>query len=68
MWKISWEESSRQMQENLKFLTLAFALRRAVDDVDLLVVREILKSAAQLHLLEHPLFTQALEFLERASC
>ena len=67
MWKINWEGSSRPVQESLSFLSLAFSLRRAIDDMDLVLIRDILRSAAQLHLLEHPLFTQALELLERVS-
>lgn len=67
MWKIAWNRSSRQAQEDLSFLVLAFSLRRAIDDMDLVRIREVLRSSAQLSLLEHPLFTQALELLERVS-
>jgi hypothetical protein len=64
-WKIEWTASSRLVQEDLSFLPLAFSLRRAVEDMDFVLIRELLRSAAQLDLLEHPLFTQALEMLER---
>jgi hypothetical protein len=64
-WKINWERSSSQMQESLNFLSLGFSLRRALDDLDLARVREVLQSAAESDLLEHPLFIQALEMLER---
>jgi hypothetical protein len=67
MWKINWNASSRQVQESLNFLSLAFSLRRAIERMDLVLVRDILKSAAQLDLLDHPLFTQALELLERVN-
>lgn len=66
-WKVNWTTSTRDVQENLRFLSLAFSLRRALEDVDLVRVREILESAAEIGLLEHPLFTQTLEFLERAT-
>jgi hypothetical protein len=49
----------------LIFLSLAFTLRRAVEVVDLNGVRKVLKKAANADLLEHPLFIQALEMLER---
>jgi hypothetical protein len=64
-WKINWHRSSRQIQESLIFLSLAFTLRRAVELVDLKGIREVLKRAAESDLLEHPLFIQALEMLER---
>ena len=64
-WKINWRRSSRQIQESLIFLSLAFTLRRAVELVDLNGIREVLKRAAESDLLEHPLFIQALEMLER---
>jgi len=67
MWKINWDRCSQRVQEDLSFLSLAFSLRRAIDDMDLVLVRDILRSAAQFHLLEHPLFTQALELLERVA-
>jgi hypothetical protein len=66
-WKINWNASSQLVQESLAFLSLGFSLRRAIDTVDLVGIREILKVAAQIGLLEHPLFLQALELLERAS-
>lgn len=66
-WKINWNASTREVQENLSFLSLAFSLRRALEDVDLIRVRQILGSAAEIGLIEHPLFTQSLEFLERAT-
>jgi len=67
MWKVSWDQSPRHVQEKLRFVTHAFSLRRAIENVDLVLIRDILKSAAQDQLLEHPLFIQALELLERAS-
>jgi hypothetical protein len=66
-WKVNWNGSSLKVQESLSFLSLAFSLRRAVDVVDLVRVREVLMSAAQFGLIEHPLFTQGLELLERVS-
>lgn len=66
-WKINWNECSRQMQESLGFLSLAFSLRRAIEIVDFVRVREILMSAAERGLIQHPLFTQAMELLERVS-
>jgi hypothetical protein len=64
-WKINWNQSSRQTQDDLIFLRLAFTLRRAVEVVDLNAIREVLNQAAESDLLEHPLFIQALELLER---
>ena len=64
-WKINWNRSSREVQDSLIFLNLAFTLRRAVEVVDLIGIREVLRRAAECDLLEHPLFTQALELLER---
>jgi len=64
-WKINWRRSSRQTQESLIFMSLALTLRRAVEVVDLNGVRNVLKRAAESDLLEHPLFIQALEMLER---
>jgi len=66
-WKINWNTSTRDVQDNLRFLSLAFSLRRALEDVDLVQVRHLLESAAEIGLLEHPLFTQSLEFLERVT-
>lgn len=66
-WKINWTTSSRDTQENLGFLSLAFSLRRALEDVDLVRVRQVLQSAAEVGLVEHPLFTQSLELLERVT-
>jgi len=66
-WKINWNTSTRKVQENLRCMSLAFSLRRALEDTDLLRVRQILESAAEIGLIEHPLFTQTLEFLERAN-
>jgi hypothetical protein len=65
MWKVNWNACTRQVQESLSFLCLAFTLRRALDDLDFVRVREVLQSAARVGLLEHPLFTQSLELLER---
>jgi Domain of unknown function (DUF6895) len=64
-WKVNWNRCSWQVQESLCFLNLAFSLRRAIDLVDLVRVREVLESAARFGLIEHPLFTQGLELLER---
>ena len=64
-WKINWNRSSQQTQDSLIFLSLAFTLRRAVERIDLSGIREVLKRAAASDLLEHPLFIQALEMLER---
>ena len=64
-WKINWNQSSRQLQDSLIFLNLAFTLRRAVEVIDLVSIREVLRKAAECDLLEHPLFIQALEMLER---
>jgi Domain of unknown function (DUF6895) len=66
-WKINWTTSSRATQEDLRFFSLALSLRRALEDVDLVRVREVLESAAEIGLLEHPLFTQSLELLERVN-
>jgi hypothetical protein len=66
-WKINWTRSTREVQNNLSFLSLAFSLRRALEDIDLVRVRQILESAAEIGLIEHPLFTQSLEFLERVN-
>jgi hypothetical protein len=64
-WKVNWNGCSRQVQESLGFLSLAFSLRRAVEAVNFVHVREVVRSAARCGLLEHPLFVQALELLER---
>ena len=64
-WKINWINCSQEVQESLNFLGLAFSLRRAVEVVDLVRVSHVLEAAAQLGLLEHPLFIQALELIER---
>jgi hypothetical protein len=61
------EPRAQSAQERLRFLSLPFALRRAVNAVDLARIREILTAAAQCGLIDHPLFIQALELLERAS-
>ncbi|HEX7294985.1 MAG TPA: hypothetical protein VF251_04475 [Pyrinomonadaceae bacterium] len=64
-WKINWNTSPPEIREKLRFLTLAFSLHRALDDLDLVRMRQILESAAEVGLLEHPLFTQTVELLER---
>jgi hypothetical protein len=64
-WKINWSTSPLEVRENLNFLTLAFSLRRALDDMDLVRIRDVLGSAAEAGLIEHPLFTQSVELLER---
>ena len=66
-WKINWDTSTREVQENLRFLSLAFSLRRALENIDLVRVRQILESAAENGLIDHPLFTQGVEFLERVN-
>jgi hypothetical protein len=65
-WRINWSACSRQGQEDLAFLVFAFSLRRAIDAVDLVGVRDVLMAFAKTALVEHPLFTQSLELLERA--
>lgn len=64
-WKVDWHTCSREMQSTLCFLRLGFSLRRAVDGADLVGIREVLALAAHAGLIAHPLFTQALELLER---
>lgn len=64
-WKVNWQTCSETVQESLTFLRLAFQLRRAVDDVDFVAVRCVVGSAWEADLLEHPLFMQSLELLER---
>ncbi|HEX7332038.1 MAG TPA: hypothetical protein VF290_11105 [Pyrinomonadaceae bacterium] len=64
-WKVNWMRSSQLVQDSLIFLNLAFTLRRALEVVDLVSIREVLNKAAECDLLEHPLFMQALEMLER---
>ena len=66
-WKINWTTSPPEVRENLRFLSLAFSLCRALDDVDLVRVRETLEAAAESGLIEQPLFTQTVELLERIS-
>ena len=67
MWKINWNASPRPVQESLSFLSLAFSLRRAIENMDLVRVREVVQSAALSGLIEHPLFTQSVELLERVN-
>jgi hypothetical protein len=67
LWKVNWEQCSSQTRQSLKFLSLAFSLRRAVEELDFARIREILRTAVQLGLAEHPLFLQSLELLERAT-
>jgi hypothetical protein len=64
-WKVNWTTSSARAQQEMRFLELAFSLRRAVESADFEAVRHVLYSSADAGLLEHPLFTQALELLER---
>jgi hypothetical protein len=40
-WKINWTTSTRDVQDKLSFLSLAFSLRRAFEDVDLVQIRQI---------------------------
>jgi len=67
MWKIKWNESSQQVQDSLTFLRLAFSLRRSVEEMELVRIRELLLEAAQAQMSDHPLFMQALELLERVN-
>jgi hypothetical protein len=64
-WRINWDASSERVRESLDFLRLGFSMRRALDAFDFVGIRELLRDAAALDLLEHPLFFQALELLER---
>jgi hypothetical protein len=64
-WKANWNLCPRAIQDNLRFLQLGFALRRAVENVDLPRIHGVLTLAAGCHLVDHPLFLQALELLER---
>jgi hypothetical protein len=64
-WKINWTTSPAVVQRDLRFLGSAFSLRRAVENADFVSVRHILNASAQEALLDHPLFTQALDLLER---
>lgn len=66
-WRINWQRCSPKAQDNLLFLRLAFSLRRATEAADLVGLRAILLSAAEAGLLEHPLFVQGLELLERVA-
>ena len=66
-WKINWNTSPPELREKLDFLSLAFSLRRALEEVDLVRIRQLLEAAAEVGLLGHPLFTQTVELLERIS-
>jgi hypothetical protein len=66
-WRINWQQCSRQAQGELAFLRLAFAFRRATDAADFVALRGILLAAADASLLEHPLFLQGLELMERVA-
>jgi len=66
-WKVNWDENTQQVQESLHFLSLAFTLRRAIEAVDFVGVRGVLRLAARHDLIGHPLFIQALELLERVN-
>lgn len=65
-WQPVWRALPRAAQDSLQVLALGFAVRRAIDELDLPRLRELLVQAAHADLLEHPLFVQALELLERA--
>jgi len=67
MWKVKWNESPGEVQQSLTFLRLAFSLRRAIEAMDFVSIRNLVVEAARQRLLEHPLFAQALELLERVS-
>jgi hypothetical protein len=66
-WKASWDHCSEAAQERLLFLRLAFALCATVKAGNLVALRATLVAAAGAGLIEHPLFFQAVELLERAS-
>lgn len=64
-WKANWTLCPREIQNDLRFLQLGFALRRAVEAMDPPRIHDVLTQAARWRLLDHPLFAQALELLER---
>ncbi len=66
-WRSSWQQLSPRAQDDLIFLRLAFSFRRATDTADFVRLRGILGEAAEAGLLEHPLFLQGLELLERVA-
>jgi Domain of unknown function (DUF6895) len=66
-WRVNWRRCSRKAQDHLVFLRLAFSFRRATEAADFVGLRAILQSAAEAGLLEHPLFVQGLELLERVA-
>jgi hypothetical protein len=66
-WKVNWHGSSQQVRASLGFLHFGFGLRRALEVMDLVRVRELLVSGAKVGLSQHPLFVQALELLERVA-
>ena len=66
-WRPNWQRCSQKAQDNLVFLRLAFAFRRATEAADFVDIRAILLAAAEAGLLEHPLFVQGLEMLERVA-
>jgi hypothetical protein len=65
-WQPVWRALPRAAQAALPFLELGFAVRRAVATFDLARLRDLLGAAARADLVDHPLFVQALELLERA--
>lgn len=64
-WKTNWRTSSDEEREALNFISLAFRLRRAVETADFVQVRTVTLEAAETLLMEHALFLQSLELLER---
>jgi hypothetical protein len=66
-WKAHWLRCSRATQESLRLLALGLELRRALEGPDLLRVHALAHEAARSGLIEHPLFVQAVELLERAT-
>ncbi len=66
-WRTNWQQCSRQAQDDLIFLQLAFSFRRATEAADFVALRNVLRAAADADLLEHPLFLQGLELLERVT-
>jgi hypothetical protein len=66
-WKAPWQACTRAAQASLRFLALGFELRRALEGPDLLRVHALVHEADRSGLIEHPLFAQAVELLERVS-
>src|SRR5579884_1018414 len=68
MWRLAWNECSGTQQDGLVVIRLGFQLRRGVERMDVAAIRDVVLSAAEMGRLEHPLFAQALELLERLGC